>query len=353
MKRVLYRNRRAFQIESDEICVVVLNEGGHIASIQDKRTGINPLWTPPWESIEPSTYRPDIHPQYGTDSESKLLSGLMGHNLALDLFGPPSPQEFAAGMTYHGESSIVPYEFEGDQYTLTATAHLPLAQLSVNRSLRIREKGVVEFEETVANLLAIDRPIAWTEHTTLGPPFVEPNTTRLAIPAKCSAVFPLDLGRGSLYQQGREFEWPLAPLKNGGTADLTVYPSTTPSTAVTAHQITPSSPLGFFLSWQPRAEMLFGYVWKRSDFPWISLWQEHRAQAKPPWNGMTTTWGIEFGASPYAEGRRAMIERNSLFGESTYRWLPSLSRLTSRYSAFLRPSRHFPDDLPNDLAVHV
>ena len=48
----------------------------HIAEILDKASGMNPLWTPPWPSIEPSTYSRDKHPEYGNDAESKLLSGL-------------------------------------------------------------------------------------------------------------------------------------------------------------------------------------------------------------------------------------------------------------------------------------
>jgi hypothetical protein len=351
MNRVLHRNRRAVQLENDEIRLTVLEEGGHIASIEDKRTGINPLWTPPWESIEPSTYRVDLHPQYGSDSESKLLSGLMGHNLALDLFGPPSPEEFAAGLTAHGESSMVPYQFEPDEDAFVATAHLPLAQLSVKRLLRLRTGGMVDFEETVTNLLAMDRPIAWTEHVTLGPPFVEPGVTRLAMPVSCSVVFDGDLGRGSLYQRGQVFQWPMAPFTNGTLADLTVYPAQAPSTAVTAHQILTNRENAFFLSWQPRTKMLFGYFCKREDFPWISLWQEHRARLTPPWNGEATTWGIEFGVSPYAEERSAMLKRHPLFGETTYRWLPARSKASIRYRAFLRPSDCLPDELPPDLAA--
>jgi hypothetical protein len=316
-----------------------------------KQTGINPLWTPPWKSIEPSTYQPGLHPQYGANSESKLLSGLMGHNLALDLFGPPSPEEFAAGLTVHGESSVVPYRFENDGDAIVGTARLPLAQLSVERLLRLRTGGILDFEETATNLTAIDCPIAWTEHVTLGQPFLEPGATRLAIPAKCSSVFPGDLGSASIYQSGQVFQWPLVPLVDGAMADLALYPAIAPSTAVTSHRILTNREVGFFLSWEPRTEMLFGYWWKRSDFPWISLWHEHCAEAAPPWNGMTTAWGIEFGASPYAEGRRAMIERNSLFGEATYRWLPSRSRATARNSAFLRRSRYLPNELPFDLAA--
>ena len=51
-----------FSIENEHLRVTVLAEGGHIAGIADKKTGVNPLWTPPWTSIEPSTYDPARHP---------------------------------------------------------------------------------------------------------------------------------------------------------------------------------------------------------------------------------------------------------------------------------------------------
>ena len=55
VKRV-YHGRRAVAIENDRIRVTVLEGGGHIAEIFDKATGVNPLWTPPWRSIEPEAF---------------------------------------------------------------------------------------------------------------------------------------------------------------------------------------------------------------------------------------------------------------------------------------------------------
>jgi len=72
-----YRGRRAAAIENDALRVTVLREGGHIAEVFDKQTGVNPLWTPPWQSIEPSAY----DGEYGNGVESRLLGGIMGHNL--------------------------------------------------------------------------------------------------------------------------------------------------------------------------------------------------------------------------------------------------------------------------------
>src|SRR4030088_1212882 len=109
MNEVKYRDRRAVQLENGSMRVTVLVEGGHIAEILHKPSGVNPLWTPPWPSIEPSTYDPARHPAYGGDAESKLLAGIMGHNLALPIFGGVSAEEAAAGLTVHGEASVVPY----------------------------------------------------------------------------------------------------------------------------------------------------------------------------------------------------------------------------------------------------
>src|SRR4029077_297204 len=104
-----YRGRRAAMLENDALRVTVLEEGGHIAEILDKRSGVNPLWTPPWASIEPSFYSRARYPEYGDGSDGRLLAGIMGHNLCVDIFGGPSDAEAAAGITPHGEASVVRY----------------------------------------------------------------------------------------------------------------------------------------------------------------------------------------------------------------------------------------------------
>src|SRR5215471_2677215 len=123
-----YRNRRAHSIETPDLRVTVLVEGGHIAEITDKRSGLNPLWTPPWPSIEPSTYDRAKHPEYGSDAEAKLLAGIMGHNLCLDLFGGPSEAEAAVGLTTHGEGSVAAYQMAEAPGEITARVELPMAE---------------------------------------------------------------------------------------------------------------------------------------------------------------------------------------------------------------------------------
>jgi hypothetical protein len=82
-----FRGRRAISIESRDVRLTVLVEGGHIAEFRDKATGLSPLWLPPWPSLEPSAYAPGTHVEYGGGGDAVLLAGIMGHNLCLDIFG--------------------------------------------------------------------------------------------------------------------------------------------------------------------------------------------------------------------------------------------------------------------------
>jgi len=298
MKPVDYLGRRAYQWENEELRVTVMAEGGHIAEIFHKRKGLNPLWTTPWKSIEPSTYSPAKHPEYGTGPEAKLLSGIQGHNWCVDFFGPPSEEEARAGYTVHGEASIVPYDAE-------LRAHLPLSQLRVKREMRL-DGNRIHFTEEVENLLAFDRHIAWQEHVTLGPPFVERGAT----------VLEAGILRSAKLNEG-EFEW----------KDRR-YPSSLMSADYHAHLLT----VGAVKVTNPKLGLRIGYEWNLQDFPWLGIWEENCERTFPPWNGRTITWGIEFGASPYPEYRFRRATRGLMWGAPTAVWLPAKSTRKIAYT---------------------
>jgi hypothetical protein len=344
MTESAYRGRRAAVIENDRLRVTVLREGGHIAAILDKQTGINPLWTPPWPSIEPSSYDPHKHPEYGTGSEARLLAGIMGHNLCLDLFGGPSPEEAAAGMTVHGEGSVAPYEIGETDGSLIQRTSLPAAQLQFERRLELLGR-VLRINETVENLSACDRPIAWTQHATLGPPFLEPGATMFRASATLSKVYEGPFGSADYLRPGALFDWPMAPRATEGFADLRTFNGGPVSGAFTTHLMDPQREHAFFAAFSPAHKLAFGYVWKRADFSWMGIWEEIRSRQDGPWNGRTITRGMEFGVSPIPESRRAMIDRGSLFDVPAYRWLPAKSRLAVEYCALFQAGDSIPESL--------
>ncbi|HUQ92206.1 MAG TPA: hypothetical protein VM120_11045 [Bryobacteraceae bacterium] len=349
MSETTYRNRRAWSLENDLLRVTVLFEGGHLAELTHKASGMNPLWTPPWPSIEPSRFDRPVHGgAYGAHDESRLLAGIMGHNLCMDIFGGMSPEEAAAGLTPHGEGSIVPYAISESDGVLTSRATFPLSQIAFERQIRL--KGTVAvITESARNLTSIDKPTAWTQHVTLGPPFLEKGKTLFRAPATRSRVFETDFGAElGRYLPGADFDWPRVPLKHGGSLDLRVMPDAPASSGFTTHLMDPHREQAFFAAWNPGAKLLCGYVWRRTDFPWLGIWEENHSRPQPPWNSKTLTRGMEFGASPMPETRRKMIERGSLFGVPGYRWIPAKTQHTVEYCAFVMKADAIPDEVEWD-----
>jgi hypothetical protein len=199
--------------------------------------------------------------------------------------------------------------------------------------------------ETFHNLSPFDRPIAWTQHVTLGPPFLERSVTEFRASATLSKVFESKFGPADYLMPGAEFEWPHAPRSAGGRVDLRVLNAAFISSAFTTHLMDPRHEHAFFVAFAPAYELAFGYIWKQCDFPWMGMWEENHSRTNPPWNGETLARGMEFGVSPFPESRRAMIERNRLFGCPTFRWLPAQCRVNVEYWAVALPVRSIPDVL--------
>jgi len=320
MAEIRYRGRRAHQIENQQLSAVVLVEGGHLAALTHRASGINPLWTPPWPTIEPSAYDAAHHSGYGQGSECRLLAGIHGHNLCLDLFGAPSDAEAAAGADVHGEAGVLPWQISSDNDTLAASVQVPGARLHFARTLRL-EGDKLHFHETLTNLAGEDRPLAWTQHVTLGPPFLAAGQTQFSAPTV------------------REQDLNDDPRQHVNLERYTAIPAS----GYTAHLMDPARDHAFFLAFAPAHRLLLGYVWSPADFPWLGTWDEYHERTAAPWNGISETRGMEFGASPFPESRQKMIDRARLFGVPTYRWIGAHQRLEVSYYAFLRSADSLPE----------
>lgn len=340
----IFRGRRAATIENREMRVTVVEGGGHIAEVFHKGSGVSPLWIPPWPSIEPSAYVAEGDATYGGGVESQLLAGIMGHNLCLDIFGGPSAEEHAAGLRPHGEASIARYDMDVTAAGIATAAVLPEAGLRVERMIQLTG-AAVHVVEIVENLTATDRPVGWTQHVTLGPPFLENGVTEFRASATRSKVLETSFGAADYLVAGAEFDWPSAPRADGTLADLRIYNANSKSGAYTAHLMDPHLRDAFFVAFSPGYRLAFGYVWTQADFPWMGIWEENRSRLQPPWNGKTVTRGMEFGVSPFPESRIRMIERGRLFGVPGYRWIPAKTRVEVEYWIVSRQTERIPDQL--------
>ena len=339
-----YRGRRAASLENRRLRVTVLQEGGHIAEIYDKVAGVNPLWTPPWPTIEPSAHSRANAGVYGEGSDAKLLAGIMGHNLCFDIFGPPSDEEAMAGLTAHGEGSVAPYALSVGGGALVAKARFPIAGFDFQRRIVLHEQALA-IRETVVNVSGADRAIGWTQHVTLGPPFLQRGSTQFRTSATRSKVFETTFGSDDYLEPGAVFDWPLAPRCDGRTADLRMSSDMERSSAYTAHLMNPDRSTAYFVAFTPAFELAFGYFWKTADFPWMGIWEENYSRRFPPWSGQTLARGMEFGVSPMPETRQAMVDRSRLFGVPCFRRISAGSSLDVEYCAIVRRTVAIPESL--------
>lgn len=313
-----FHNRDAWVIESPQLRVSITQSGGHIAEIVLKDAGaVNPLWVQTRPTIDAEQYVKVKHEKfYGGGAGARLMSGLLGHNICFPYWGDPSPAEFAAGMTYHGETGVSRWKRSGGGETLAIAADLPESKTRFSRLVRSAGQ-IVYFESTAENLAAWDRPVGWCEHVTIGPPFLEKGVTVTSA--------SLTRGRASGDTSGAEFSWPSGRAESA--IDLRVVRNIPKSAFVNNFLVDPSREYGYFAAVHPKYRLVFGYVFRRAEFPWLNIWEAN--------NPEMLTRGMEFSNTPVHGTFKALVKSASLFGVPTYEWLDGKSRITKRFAAFV------------------
>ncbi len=337
----LLDGRAGFRLTGEWGHVAMLEGGGHICElISNHHPGINPLWKPTWTTMDPDRY--DLSRDaatYGPLPDGRLLAGIAGHSLSFDFFGPPSADEIAAGLSTHGEAPAMQWSVSAADHASGATAEcsvlLPEARIQFSRKLSIHPQAtVVYIEESATNLMSWDRPISWNEHVTLGPPFLECGATIVDMPATRCKVSSQSFSNRMLVRPDAEFDWPMAPAKNGGQHDLRSVPEEIYS-QYTAQLLDPEVEFGYVAAANPRLQLMILYVFRRADFSWVGNWEERFARSHAPWNERAFCRGLEFSTTPFAIPRRETISQGKLFDEPTYRWLPAKGTVSLRYTALL------------------
>ena len=272
--------RPGFRIHGKWGYVSVLEGGGHICELIMHSAGdVNPMWRPTWKTIDPECNTPRNHLRtYGPPPEGKLLAGIAGHSISFDYFGPPSPEEIAAGHSTHGEAPVVTWHRQISRGSPTGSllfvADLPQAQMRLQRVIALdREAPIIDVEETAFNLGTFDRPISWNHHVTFGPPFLEPNITLFDMPATRSKVCPATFSTKMSLQPDAEFRWPKAPKKRGGFLNLRTSEKGRYG-HYTAHLLDPTHKPGFIAVCNPKMGLLVVYLFNRNDYPWVGNWEE-------------------------------------------------------------------------------
>lgn len=347
-RKTKWKARECYVLGNGLIRLTTLTGGGHIAEIKfeggPEKSAMNPLWIPPWKTFDSYNYDPRKHADaYGTTTEGKLLAGITGHNLCMDYFGLPSSEEASLGLSLHGEAPNRKWDVIRSKATSTAvnlkvSVRLPTAGLRFTREISMqRDESVVYFQETVLNTRKADHFFHWTQHVTLGPPFISKDDSRIVLPGSDGLTFPHGYDEGkALLHPGRIFRWPHPLGLANRTLDLT-RPFSFPGRGYVAGVLLDKRrDIGFVATVNQKEHLVIGYCFLRSDFPWVTIWEENLAIQSVPWRGRTQALGLEFGTTPLPLTRRENFTANrSLFETPTLTFVPAKKEKRVRYLCFL------------------
>ena len=330
-----FEDQPGVALSNDRLTLTVMKQGSTIASIvmADDPDKMNPMWNPVRLAHE--------------QGRQAQFNGSAGHFVCVDGFGPPSVEESAAGLPQHGEAHVAKYEVttgrDGNGSSITMTAKLPIVQENFTRTFRIvAGENVVYVDSQLENLLGFDRPVNWAEHATLSAPFLKPGAVTIALSGNRSQNRPYVVnaprgGRGAQAQRrlvsGKDFTWPIAPGLDGKPVDMSIIPDDPHYLDHATTLMDPTRKLEWVAALNTERRMIYGYVFRREEYPWLQHWGNYPAVAQ-------LVRGMEFGTQPYDLPRRDTIDARSMFDTPTYRWLAAKSKIESHFVLFFA---HVPD----------
>jgi hypothetical protein len=89
----------------------------------------------------------------------------------------------------------------------------------------------------------------------------------------------------------------------------------------------PTRRLAFVTALNTEKHLLYGYVFRREDYPWVMSWMNFTGDRR-------AARGMEFSTQPFDISHRDTVAMSPLFGVPTFRWLPAKSKIESRFLIF-------------------
>jgi hypothetical protein len=178
--------------------------------------------------------------------------------------------------------------------------------------------------ETVTNINPLGRPFNIVQHPTLAAPFLDATTI-----IDCNASRGFDQ---AVYKNisSHVTTWPYAKNDNDNSLDLRNPGSS--YNAVFSFVVNPTDTYGWITAYSQTHHLFFGYLWKRSQYPWIHLWQHYE-------NDKIQYRGIEFGTAGIHQPFKEILDTaTTLLGEKTYAYLDAGETVSKSYLSFIQPA---------------
>jgi len=248
-----------------------------------------------------------------------------GHFLCLGRWGPPSTGEKAAGIVTHGEAVTQLWEQQSStpKNQLLMQMNAPLEGLHVNRQMVLDEENAVfSINEKVTNINPLGRLFNIVQHPTLAAPFL---TNETIVNCNADHGFNYMLNKKPLDYVA---QWPFGIMEDMDT--INVSKPDKAYSSVFSFTIKKDAKFGWITAYNPKDNLLIGYLWDRNDYPWISLWQDFDADN-------IRYRGLEFGTTGMHKSYKDIIAEGNhrVFDEDSYKYIDAGETQSRSYLAFM------------------
>ena len=257
-----------------------------------------------------------------------------GHFLCAGRWGLPSEGEIKSGIPNHGEAANIAWTVLKNNDNLIMQTTAKLEGLHIKRIIELDPKyDVFAVTETFTNINPLGRLYNIVQHPTLAAPFLNSLTI-----INCNAAVGFNQ-LDYLKAESNSFLFPDAEDKNGNIFSL--KNPLINYNSVFSFVVDKNNDIGWLTSYSPMHNLLFGYVWKRDDYPWINLWQH--------WNDNKLVYrGIEFGTTGIHEPFEKIINTaTELFGEKTLAYINAGESVHKKYFSFIYKTEEDLSDIEN------
>ncbi|NTS42571.1 hypothetical protein HRG84_16845 [Flavisolibacter sp. BT320] len=281
-------------------------KGGALVDFRLQPGGVNPL--------------PFRHKEKSKGAKEVCFNG---HFVCLGNWGDPSPGEAARGHVKHGDFNRLEWLSSNKEQQALLSAYSPLEGLYVERKVELdATEPVLLVSETIQNMHSVGRLYNLVQHPTIAAPFLDAATI-----VDCNAANGFDYAFPNLNETVFS-SWPAAKTIDGEVMNLS-----TPDRAyssVFSFLVNPADEWGWVTANSPSAQTLLGYVWKRSDYPWIAHWLHFEGEN-------LRYRGLEFGTTGVHQPIQSIWEKGlvNLLGERTCQFIDTGEAHQRSYLAFL------------------
>ena len=281
---------RALVLENDLLRAVLLpDKGADLYQLIHKPSGVNVLYQSHW-GLQP----PGAPPRAGSgerEFEHNYEGGWQelfpSANFACTYQGRPMP--------FHGEVATLPWETAvlndtADEAAVAFSVRCRQTPFRVERRMRLkRGEPTLYFDETITNESGAPAHFVWGQHCVVGAPFLEAGC-RLETAARTLFTAPELYEATSRLAPGQRADWPLAPLRAGGTVDLRDVPG--PEANSHDGLFMTDLTAGWVAVTNPRLNLTVRLDWDPAVFKWLIVWQPYGGCQHMPLSGVYAL-GIE------------------------------------------------------------